>query len=66
MYNRYDIYLKKIIPLYSEYLHNAYIQAKKNFYIIHYTGPYKSWENKNVDLEKGGESMQQIHHILNI
>ena len=31
---------------------NAYMQSRKNPYIIHYAGPNKPWENKNVDFGK--------------
>lgn len=52
MYDWNNIRIEKIIALAPEDLRNAYMQSRKNPYIIHYAGPNKPWENKNVDFGK--------------
>lgn len=52
MYDWNNIHIEKIIALAPEDLRNAYMQSRKNPYIIHYAGPNKPWENKNVDFGK--------------
>lgn len=52
MYDWNFIRIKEIISYAPEQLYTAYMQARENPYIIHYAGPNKPWEDKEVDFGK--------------